>query len=235
MSTVDAFEVIPAVGPSRLVLSCEHADNRLPASWAWTDEDAWIRETHWAYDIGAARLTREIASLAKAPAVLAKFSRLLIDPNRPLASDTLIRETAEGRGVHLNRSVDDRDRTERVAYWEAYHAAFSEMARAPACEVIFAVHSFTDSYEGSVRDFEIGVLFDRDEDLGRELAASISEVASTRLNEPYSGKAGLIYAAQRHADTHGRQAVEIEVRQDRILDPSFRHRLAQAVTRVLAR
>lgn len=231
----DAFEVIAGRGPSRLLLSCEHADNRLPAAWAWSAEDAWIRETHWAYDIGAASLTREIARLAGAPAVLAKFSRLLIDPNRPLASDTLIRETAEGRGVHLNERVDERERSQRVAYWEAYHGAFAEMASQPECEVIFAVHSFTDSYEGSVRDFEIGVLFDRDEDLARELAASISEIASTRLNEPYSGKEGLIYAAERHADAHGRQAVEIEVRQDRIVDPSFRARLARMVTRVLAR
>ncbi len=231
----DAVEVIDGGPTSPVVVTCEHAARRLPERWGWSTDDHWLVDTHWAYDIGAATLAREVATLLAAPVVLARFSRLLIDPNRPLGSETLIRQEAEGRGIHLNLAVDAHDHAWRLAYWEAYHRAVDRAAAAPAAEVIFAVHSFTPRYEGSARNFEIGVLFDEDEALAHELADALGAFADTRLNEPYSGKQGLIYAADRHARAHGRKAVEIEVRQDRILEPAFRARIAAAVRRVLGR
>ena len=234
MLPADACEVVAAPGPSALVLSCEHASVRLPDGWSWPAEDRWLLEQHWSHDIGAAALTREIARAAAAPAVLAGFSRLLVDPNRPLDSDTLFRAHADDRPVHLNRHVDADDRKRREAYWHGYHQQVAAMAAGPGAEVIFAVHSFTPSYEGAARSFEIGVLFDEEEALATELAAALSPFASTRLNEPYSGKEGLIYAADRHAREHGLRAIEIEVRQDRIIDPAFRAQIVAATLKVLA-
>ncbi len=226
-------EVIAFPSDTRLVLSCEHASQTLPDGYDWPNEDDWLRDTHWAYDIGAAMLTRELAALTKAPAVLATFSRLLIDPNRPLDSDTLIRTTAEGKNIALNRDVASADRGRRVAYWQGYHQALAAQASLPSVDVLFAIHSFTPDYEGEQRDLEIGVLFDRDEELGQALAAALSKTARTELNEPYSGKLGLIYSAQRHADAFGKRAIEIEVRQDRIIDAEFRKRIAEVCAQVL--
>lgn len=233
MSVSDACEVITAAGPSALVLSCEHASVRLPQAWSWPREDTWLLDQHWSHDIGAAVLTREIAAAAGAPAVLAGFSRLLIDPNRPLDSDTLFRAHADGRPVHLNRAVDAADRERREAYWHSYHQHVAAMAAGPGVDTIFAVHSFTPSYEGAARAFEIGILFDEEEALAADLARAMSKFASTRLNEPYSGKEGLIYAADRHARACGLRAVEIEVRQDRIVDPELRARIVAATIEVL--
>jgi predicted N-formylglutamate amidohydrolase len=229
----DGVERIPGSGPSRLVLSCEHASRDLPDR-TWHPEDAWLLDTHWAYDIGAGVLTRELAEAAGAPAVLAGFSRLFIDPNRPLDSDTLVRQTAEGRPIRLNAEVAPEELEERVGYWQSYHQAVDGMAGAPGVEILLAVHSFTPVYEGRERTLEVGVLFDRDDALGKKLALALSTVAITEENEPYSGKLGLIYAAQRHADTHGIMAVEIEVRQDLIIDPSFRQRVVRQVLAGLA-
>ena len=54
------------------------------------------------------------------------------------------------------------------------------------------------------------------------------------LNEPYSGREGLIYAAERHAGTHGRRALELEVRQDLATDPSARRQIVGALARFFA-
>ena len=46
-----------------------------------------------------------------------------------------------------------------------------------------------------------------------------------RLNEPYSGKQGLIYSVDRHARASGKRAIEIEVRQDLCVAGDFRQQL----------
>jgi len=65
-----------------IILTCEHASERMPEPFRFPEEDAWLVGTHWAYDLGAADLTRELADAIGAAAVLSRFSRLLIDPNR---------------------------------------------------------------------------------------------------------------------------------------------------------
>jgi predicted N-formylglutamate amidohydrolase len=221
-----AVEIIQAQkAGSPLLISCEHASQRMPPAWSWDPADAWIRDTHWAYDIGAAVLVRELCAAMGAGAVLANFTRLLVDPNRPAASPTLVRTHAEGREVVLNSDIDDDERGRRLAYWEAYHSALDAAARDSRAPVLLAIHSFTPSYEGQEREFDLGVLFDQEEELGARLAEALRAVGDVRLNEPYSGKAGLIYSAQRHADARNKRAIEIEARHDRLQDPTYRRAL----------
>jgi predicted N-formylglutamate amidohydrolase len=221
--------IAPARADAPLVLSSEHASSELPPPWSWPAEDQWLRTTHWASDLGAAELTRELAAALGAAALLGRFSRLLIDPNRPLDSPSLFRSHADGRPVALNHALGVADAEARVALWQAYHHELDQLLRSQHATVLLAVHSYTPSYQGQRRDYPIGVLFDREEELARALQQALSPLGEVRLNEPYSGKAGLIYAAQRHADATGKRAVEIEVRQDVAVDPRFRERLVAIV------
>ncbi|MEQ9320232.1 MAG: N-formylglutamate amidohydrolase, partial [Polyangiaceae bacterium] len=110
-----ACHVIPARDATApLVLTCEHASAELPDPWSWPVGDEWLTRTHWAVDLGAEELTRELAEAMGAGAAICGFSRLLIDPNRPLGSPELIRTTAEGRVVSFNASVDAEERARRV-------------------------------------------------------------------------------------------------------------------------
>ena len=227
--TFEHFETAEGVNPS-VVLTCEHASQRLPDGWSWPEADRRLYNTHWAYDLGAADITRRLAAKMGVPARLSHFSRLLVDPNRDLDSPTLFRPDAEGEPIELNRSIDDEERERRLVYYRGYHDAVEGMVEAhPSAEVIFAIHSFTPLYEGAPRHFDLGVLFDGDEALGEALGEHLSSVCSTRLNEPYSGKLGLVFCADKHAREHGRQAVEIEVRQDLAEDHAFVVRLVEAL------
>ncbi len=229
----DACEVLnPATTVAApFVLTCEHASSRLPDPWRWPAADRWLTETHWAYDLGAAALTRELSAAAGAPAVLARFSRLLVDPNRPGDDPTAFRQRADGRLIELNQNLTAEDRARRFAYGAAYHLACERAVDDSPATVIFAIHSFTVDYEGQRRDdIELGVLFDDQESLGRRLADALAPVSDlVHLNRPYSGTEGMIYSADRHARRAGRRAVELEVRQDLAVDEGFRRRIVEAM------
>jgi predicted N-formylglutamate amidohydrolase len=231
MDSIETVEEIDGDFDRRFVLTCEHASAHLPEPWKWPEEDRWLVDTHWASDIGAAEFTRRVAQRMNVPAVLARFSRLLVDPNRPLGSETLFRENADGRTVHLNEALLDAERVRRIdRFYHPYHAAVSAMVERSRGDTVFSIHTFTDTYEGDARILEIGVLFDEDEEPARRLVRHLEEAGFHVLqNEPWSGKAGLAYSPVRHAREFGRCALEIEARQDLIIEESFAARLAEAL------
>ena len=233
MCTVElgaAVEVVRAgAGDGRVLLSVEHASQRLPAPWRWSLADARLRGTHWAFDLGAADLARELTDALGTVAVLARFSRLVIDANRPLASPTLIRAEAEGQPIELGVGVPAHERALRIERLHApFHTVLGRELGASRAEVLLGVHSFTPVYEGAARQVELGVLFNRDEALGRRLCEHLAPLGfDTRPNEPYSGMQGLMHSVHAHAHTHGRSGVEIEVRQDLCVDRAVRRRLVE--------
>src|SRR3546814_17148183 len=76
------------------------------------DEAALAR--HIAWDIGIAEVTRHLARRLDAPAVLSRFSRLIVDPNRQLDNPTLIPEISDGTVVPGNPHLDAGPRRSRV-------------------------------------------------------------------------------------------------------------------------
>lgn len=232
----DAFEAIEGQKTTTVFLTCEHASQRLPEGYRWDPRDERLVGTHWAYDLGAADLTRELADASGAPAVLSRFSRLLLDPNRAEDAPSLFLAEAEGAPVELNRSIDAAERARRIErFHRPFHGAIDTRLGGHRAEVIFSIHSFTPVYQGERRPMEVGVLFDEEDELAERAAAAIREAGFvTAMNEPYSGKAGLIYSAGRHAAAHRRRALELEVRQDLSVRPEVRARLVEALARFFA-
>jgi predicted N-formylglutamate amidohydrolase len=230
------FEIVRGAADAPVFLTCEHASEALPAPWSWPDGDRRLVGTHWASDLGALALARDLQRALDATLVAACFSRLLVDPNRPEDSPTLFRAEADGAPVLLNTSLDDAERERRLAgYYRPFHAAVDrELDAAPTAGIVLAVHTYTEMYEGQRRWLEAGVLFDREEALADRMLAELRAIGfHAELNEPWSGKAGLIHVAGTHADRHGRRAIEIEMRQDLAVDASWRARIVPALVRSL--
>ncbi|HMY57161.1 MAG TPA: N-formylglutamate amidohydrolase [Pseudomonadota bacterium] len=223
----DAYECLSGDADSPLLLTCEHASQRFPSGYALQARDNRLVDTHWAFDLGARELTHELASALSATAVLANFSRLLIDPNREEHHPDLLRTTADGEAILLNQNVTASDRLHRtVSYYRPYHEAVDAALARSNASVLLSIHTFTPIYEGQPRTVELGVLFDRDESQAESLLSSLRAVfPHVAANQPWSGKLGLIYSAESHAHRFGRTALELEVRQDRAQDPSYRQRL----------
>lgn len=226
-----AYELCAGQPDATVFLTCEHASERVPAAWTLPECDVHLLGTHWAYDLGAAELAHELAEALDAPAVLSRFTRLLVDPNRPETSPELFRKTADGHIIELNRHVDPADRERRLRdCHHPYHQAIDRNLTRSNAEIVLGVHTFTPLYEGQPRHMEIGVLFDREEDLAERTAAVLRDAGMiVAMNQPWSGKDGLIYSVERHADAHGRRALELEVRQDLATEPGFRKKLVRAL------
>lgn len=220
------------LGSSRVLLTCEHATQRMPPGWSWPPEDERrLVDTHWAYDIGAEQITRELAEATGAGALLSSFTRLLIDPNRELGSPTLFREHAESVIVELNHELDDAERQRRIdALYRPYHDALARIARESRAETMLSIHTFTPNYEGEERAVELGVLFDSRESEAHAFGDALIRAGfAIEYNEPWSGKDGLMFSVESHANANGKIGLEIEVRQDRAQDAAYRRKLVEAM------
>jgi predicted N-formylglutamate amidohydrolase len=231
----EAFELVAGAAGAGVVLTCEHASQHMPATHALAGEDARLVGTHWAYDLGARELTLACAEALGAPAVLSSFSRLLVDPNREEDHPDLFRKTAEGHPVRLNAALTPADRTLRLAqYYRPFHAAVRQCTAAARPVLLFSIHSFTPLYEGVPRSVQLGVLFNREEALAQAFSAQLARLGfPSNANEPWSGKAGLIFSAESHAYGAGARPLELEVRQDLACDPAYRARLVPALANAL--
>ncbi len=243
MTEADACEIIGEGRGGRWLLACDHATNRVP-DWIGggslgLPEAEMAR--HIAWDIGAAGVTRALAEALDAPAILSRFSRLVIDPNRGEDDPTLVMRLYDGTIVPGNARIGQAEIEERLRrLYRPYHAAYARLAARRPDTVICAIHSFTPQLRGRPpRPWEVGILHShRDSRLALPLIARLrAEGLTVGDNEPYSGHLPGD-AIDRHALGPGRPNVLVELRQDLIVDPAGQRawatRLAPVLTAVLA-
>ena len=193
-----------------VLVTCEHASNTFPSSLPLPDEDAHLADQHWAVDIGAEDFTREFSDRLSAPALLSRVSRLVVDVNRPLNSDTLMRNRADGKPIALNANIRPHEFEDRISkYYLPYHRVLKEAVNRYRPHFVLAIHSFTPEYEGQRRAVEVGVLYKRaqDEPYARDLCRMLRDAGiRAELNEPWSGVEGFMYAVDSLTHTHAHQA-----------------------------
>jgi predicted N-formylglutamate amidohydrolase len=220
--TMAPYQIIGEDRPSRWLVTCDHATNRVPpevagGSLGIADADM---ARHIAYDVGAAGLARALADELNAPAILSDFSRLVIDPNRGEDDPTLVMKLYDGTIIPANRHVDEHEVERRLdMLYRPYHAAYARLAARRPDTVIVSVHSFTPCLRGRApRPWQVGILYSHiDSRLSRALIARLSALPDLCLgdNEPYSGHLPGD-AVERHALRHGRHNTLIELRNDLI-------------------
>lgn len=209
-------------GTAPVLLTCDHASRAIPRALdeLGLDESALAR--HIAWDIGAAEVTRRLARSLDAPAILAGFSRLVIDLNRQPGSESSAPEVSDGVAIPGNRDLDPAALARRQqSIFEPYHAAVTRrldaMLAAGRAPVVLAMHSFTPVMAGFERPWEIGILWNWDARLPAPLIARLRAVGLTvGDNEPYSGRGVHGYSQQAHIDARGLAGALIEIRQDLI-------------------
>jgi predicted N-formylglutamate amidohydrolase len=222
-----------------LLILCDHAENTIPETYGTLGLRPEDLHRHIAYDLGAAEVAQCLAETLGAPAVLSRFSRLLIDPNRGRDDPTLIMQISDGLIVPGNVGLADEEIDLRIArYYEPYHRAIERAIdagfAAGKAPVIVSVHSFTQAWKGTPRPWSVGVLWDKDPRLALPLLAALRTIPSIEVgdNAPYSGqlKGDTLY---RHGTKQGLAHALIEVRQDLILGPASQAEWAKRLAGVL--
>jgi predicted N-formylglutamate amidohydrolase len=228
-----------------LLLLCDHAENRIPPCYdtlGLTHEDLG---RHIAYDIGAAAVTELLAQALGVPALLTRFSRLLIDPNRGVDDPTLVMQVSDGRIVPGNAGIAPQEIEARInRYYLPYHhavdVAIDTATAAGKPPVLLAIHSFTQAWKSVPRPWQVTVLWDKDPRLAVPLLEGLRALPGIVVgdNVPYTGqlRGDTLY---RHGTLRGLAHALIELRQDLVLAPDgqaeWAGRLAAVVGDILAR
>ena len=143
-TTATPFRILGQDRPSRWLITCDHATNRVP-DWVGGGTLGIApadMARHIAYDVGAAGLTERLAERLDAPAILSDFSRLVIDPNRGEDDPTLLMRLYDGTVIPTNRLADAAERQRRLdRLHRPYHAALARVAALHPDRCICAVHS----------------------------------------------------------------------------------------------
>lgn len=238
------FTQVNADGRRPILLVCDHASRAVPRALDALGLDDAVLLRHIGWDIGAAELTRRLAGRLDAPAVLGGYSRLVIDLNRQPGDPQSILAASDGIVIPGNAGLTAAAQEARAEtlHWPYHHAvdqAFARLRRQGPEPLFFSVHTFTPSLGGEDRQWDLGVLWNRDPRIAVPLIEILREAGGLQVgdNEPYSGKE-IAYTLNLHAGSAGLAHCAIEVRQDHCESEGGLNRfvdlLAGALERILA-
>ena len=209
----------PTRRPDRLILTCEHAGNRVPPRYRPLFVDhRHLLPTHRGWDPGALLLAREMAGRFDAPLYFEETTRLLVDLNRSVGNPELHSEATRQLSLRERREILE-------VYYHPHRRTVDEAidAAVEAGERVMHVasHSFTPELHGHVRTADIGMLYDP----GRpgEVAFATAWIDALRAadptlrmrrNYPYLGKSdGVAMKLRRRHPPDRYVGMELEVNQ----------------------
>ena len=227
-------------GTSDFLLTADHAGRRIPQALGDLGLPPRELRRHIAWDIGIAGVTRRLAERLDAAAVLQRYSRLVVDCNRPPEAPSAFPEVSETTLVPGNAdlSAEQKERR-RQAIFSPYHAAIAAMLarrRVTGRRTVYvAMHSFTPVFKGVEREMHCAVLYNRDPRLSLAMAALLRAEGELTVgeNEPYRLSDETDYGVPVHAGRGGLDYVEIEIRQDLIDAPAGQAAWAERLARLL--
>jgi predicted N-formylglutamate amidohydrolase len=235
------FRVAAPRSPAAILLVCDHAANAVPRRLGALGLRAADLDRHIGWDIGAEAVTRALADRLGAGAILASFSRLVVDANRALDDPSAMALESDGTVIPGNAGLDAGAREARVEeIYRPYHRAIDEaldaFAARGATPALISVHSFTPRFGGVDRPWHVGVLWNRDARLAAPLLHALSQHAGLVVgdNEPYSARTPTDFTVPRHAEARGLPHVTLEIRQDEIDTGEGAARYAELIARALA-
>jgi predicted N-formylglutamate amidohydrolase len=187
--------------------------------------DPAVLGDHIAWDIGAAAVARRLSAFLDAPAVLAGYSRLVIDCNRQPGGPESIPAVSDGIAVPGNHDLSETEQAARrdTIFWPYHQTVTNTLARLwhrGTAPVLISVHSFTPRMDGGEeRPWDIGVLWNRDPRLAVPLIDHLRHNDDILVgdNEPYSGLK-VAYSIDIHGGADGLPNVAVEIRQDNLFD-----------------
>lgn len=235
-----AVEFVHRAGKAPVLLTCDHASRLIPYTLGKLGLPDDIIARHIGWDIGAAEVTRRLAPLLDTPAILAGYSRLVIDCNRDPDDPTSIPPESDGIVIPGNAALAPTARqARREALFEPFHRAIetwiAARQRSGLAPGLVSIHSFTPEMQGVERPWHIGVLWDNDGRIATPLLEALRAERGIIVgdNEPYTARDPVGYTQRHHGLERGLPHVAIELRQDLVADGPGASAWAERLARVL--
>lgn len=200
----------------KLVISAEHSSNQVPEGLeAFFAKDKGILDTHRGYDIGSSELYRILAPLAD-HSRHGEWSRLVIELNRSLHHKALFSSFME--------NMTEAQKQEVLAYYQDYRTSLTKAMSVYLTKghqvLHLSLHTFTPELNGTVRNADIGLLYDPARAGEKEFSGLWKQALKeenpdlrVRFNYPYLGKADGFTTALRKAFGTKYMGIELEVNQ----------------------
>jgi predicted N-formylglutamate amidohydrolase len=234
------FVILHEHGAAPALVVCDHASRAFPKAMQRLGLPLLQTWEHIAWDIGAGELARGISNGLDAPAVLAGYSRLVVDCNRRPDDPEAFRKESDGWTIPGNQSLNEFERRVRLGcFFDPYHEAIAAMLggyRARSVVPLFvSVHTFTPRMAGQQRPWHVGVLWDKDEASAQHMLAGLRAIEGIVVgdNQPYSGKHPSDHTIDHHAESAGLPHLCIEVRQDQLESPGGLERWVRILAKLI--
>src|SRR5260221_13896010 len=112
-----------AGGASPFFLTCDHYGRLTPRALGDLGVAAGDWQRHIAYDIGIGAVTTHLSEALSAHMIAQRYSRLVIDCNRPPSVPASIPILSEATHIPGNEEISDADKAaRRIEIFEPYHA-----------------------------------------------------------------------------------------------------------------
>jgi predicted N-formylglutamate amidohydrolase len=224
---------------SPFLLTCDHYGRLLPQALGDLGLPAGELERHIAWDIGIAGVAEALSKHLDAHLIAQRYSRLVIDCNRPPDAPSSIPRISETTTIPGNEALArDAAETRRRSIFDPYHSRIAGIidrrGREGIPTVLVALHSFTPVYAGISRPWHIGTLYQRDTRLPPLLLKLLRAEADLVVgdNEPYAVSDETDYTIPVHGEARGLMNTGIEIRQDLIADPAGQRQWADRLARI---
>ncbi|MGB8401678.1 N-formylglutamate amidohydrolase [Bradyrhizobium sp.] len=228
-----------AAGRSPFLLTCDHYGRLIPRALGDLGLPAGELTRHIAWDIGIAGVAEALSKQLDAHLVAQRYSRLVIDCNRPPHAASSIPRISEATIIPGNENLmREAAEMRRRQIFDPYHRRIDEVIdrrrQGGMPTVLVSLHSFTPIYAGIARPWHIGALYHRDTALPPRLLKLLR--AETGLvvgdNEPYAVSEETDYTIPAHGEARGLINTGIEIRQDLISDSAGASEWADRLARV---
>lgn len=203
------------------LFTCEHAVNRIPSGLGHLFEGRdGILNSHRGWDPGALILARACARDCGAPLFYSSISRLVIDLNRSIHHRGIFSEFTRDMDEPEKQKVLDKF---YFPYRDGVELAIREQILKPVIHLSF--HSFTPEFNGTMRNGDIGLLYDPARKREKEFSLRLQSVIRKcfpdlliRRNYPYLGIAdGFTGQLRRRFPGTKYLGIEIEINQQHII------------------
>jgi predicted N-formylglutamate amidohydrolase len=229
-----------ADGDSPFLFTSDHYGRIIPHALGDLGVPSSELERHIAWDIGIAGVAERLSDHLAAHLIAQRYSRLVIDCNRPPGAASSIPVISEATAVPGNEGLSNESKEiRRREIFDPYHRRIDEVIEARLHRgqptVLLSLHSFTPVYAGVERPWHIAALYQRDRTLPPLLLQQLRAEGDLVVgdNEPYAVDDATDYTIPVHAEMRGLINTGIEIRQDLIGDQSGQQQWADRLARIL--
>jgi predicted N-formylglutamate amidohydrolase len=251
MPMTPAYQLLGADEPSPVLeeglqrgadflITVDHAGARIPRILGNLGLPASELQRHIACDLGALSVARLLAASLDAPLLAQIYSRLVIDCNRDPEVPSSIPTIGENTAIPGNLGLTSAQiEARRAEIFRPYHRRIKEVLEARVAAgrptILVAQHSMTAIFKGVARPMQAAILYNRDRRFAGLTLDALREDKALLVadNEPYFVSDATDYTIPIHGEARRLPHVEIEIRQDLILEPAGQQAWAMRIATAL--